>query len=166
VEWWAAGHSEKLGALIALPLRLTVALTWRALVVLHTQIEYSSFPPAHSCEPLLTTWAVMQIAPAFGGLGECDGEGVGDFEGEGEVEGLFEGLELFDGLGLALLVGLDEWLPEGFGLPEELLLVEPLGVGLAPLEEVGLPEGVGLPVALALILAEVVALTEGLLSVK
>jgi hypothetical protein len=133
------------------PLRETVAETARALVVLHTQIEYSSFPPAQPWEPLRITWAVMQIAPALGGgFGDFDGDGLGDFDGDGEGEALLVGVELLDGLGVALLEEL------GSGLPVELaLLVGPEeSEGLGLLDDVGLCEG--------LTLAEVVALTDGL----
>jgi len=147
----AAGHSEKVGARIALLLRSIVADTWRALIVLDTQIEYSIAPPAHSSEPLRTTWAVTQIAPAGGGLAwsEGDGDGLADFEGDGEGDEVFVGL-VFDGDGVALALGLEGGLlPEGLGLPDGLLLD---GLGL------------GLPVEVGLTLAEVVALTDGLVS--
>jgi hypothetical protein len=136
----AAGHREKLGASTAL-LRPTVADTARDLIVLHTQIEYSSLPPAQSCEPLRITWAVMQMAPVLGGgFGDLDGDGLADGAGVGEA--LLDGEELLDGLGVALGVGLA--LPVGPGVLE----------GLGLFDDVGLCEG--------LALAEVVALTEGL----
>jgi hypothetical protein len=151
---WADGHREKLGASTPL-LRPTVAVTARALVVLHTQIEYSSLPPAQVWEPLRITWAVTQIAPALGrGFGDFDGDGLGDldglFDGDGEGEALLVGVVLFDGLGVALFDGPDEWL--GFGLALPVGCGVPEGLGLV--EDVGLCEG--------LTLAEVVALTEGL----
>ena len=86
----ADGHTMKVGASIDWLLRWTVAATWVALMLLETQIEYSSEPPAQVAVPPRSICAETQSTPWGGGLvdREGDGDGLADFDGEGDLLGV------------------------------------------------------------------------------
>jgi hypothetical protein len=99
----------KCGDRIACLLELALAVTCLAEIVLQTQIEYVTVPPAAVLELCCTSWAVTQSAPARcerlgegDGLGECecDGDGLGELEFDGLGLLLLDGLGLLDGVGL------------------------------------------------------------------
>jgi hypothetical protein len=142
---------------VAFPLADTLAVTWRDLTVLQTQIEYVTVPRGRTFESRCTSEADTQMAPGFGvGVGDFDGlgdwDGLGDLVGEGL--GLLDGVVVFEGDGLVAV---------GLGLPVALGPLVGLGLPLA----LGLPVGLGLrdglelPVGLTLPLAGELALADG-----